>query len=79
MNQFHISNKLPAEASRNRQNFYKKRIDYSPHRHAGNRLGVYENTLSRKKLKEGAKITKADATFQYEATITGKEVIFDVN
>jgi hypothetical protein len=32
-----------------------------------------------KKLKEGAIITTAAATKQYEATITGKEVIFDAN
>ena len=32
-----------------------------------------------KTIKEGAKITKADGTVNYEAEVNGKDVIFDVN
>lgn len=32
-----------------------------------------------KVIKEGAKITKADGTINYEAAINGKDVIFDAN
>jgi len=32
-----------------------------------------------KTIKEGAKITKADGTVNYEAAINGKDVIFDAN
>ena len=31
------------------------------------------------KIKEGAKITKADGTVMYEAEVNGKDVIFDAN
>ena len=32
-----------------------------------------------KAIKEGAKITKADGTVNYEAEVAGKDVIFDAN
>lgn len=32
-----------------------------------------------KSIKEGAKITKADGTVNYEAEVNGKDVIFDAN
>lgn len=32
-----------------------------------------------KKIKEAAKITKADGSINYEANVNGKEVIFDAN
>ena len=32
-----------------------------------------------KTIKEGAKITKADGTVNYEAEVSGKDVIFDAN
>jgi hypothetical protein len=32
-----------------------------------------------KTIKEGAKITKADGTVNYEAEVNGKDVIFDMN
>ncbi len=32
-----------------------------------------------KSIKEGAKITKADGTVNYEAEVAGKDVIFDAN
>ena len=32
-----------------------------------------------KVIKEGAKITKADGTVNYEAEVSGKDVIFDSN
>ena len=32
-----------------------------------------------KTVKEGAKITKADGTVNYEAALGGKDVIFDAN
>ena len=32
-----------------------------------------------KAIKEGAKITKADGTVNYEAEVSGKDVIFDAN
>lgn len=32
-----------------------------------------------KKIKEGAKITRADGTVNYEAEVSGKDLIFDAN
>jgi hypothetical protein len=42
-------------------------------------LAYVKEHYSGKKIKEGAKITKADGTVNYEAEVAGKDVIFDAN
>jgi Putative beta-lactamase-inhibitor-like, PepSY-like len=42
-------------------------------------LAYVKEHYSGKKIKEGAKITKADGTVNYEAEVDGKDVIFDAN
>jgi Putative beta-lactamase-inhibitor-like, PepSY-like len=40
-------------------------------------LAYVKEHYNGKKIKEGAKITKADGTVNYEAEVAGKDVIFD--
>jgi opacity protein-like surface antigen len=42
-------------------------------------LGYVKNHYKGKTIKEGAKITKADGTVNYEAEVNGKDVIFDAD
>ena len=42
-------------------------------------LAYVKQHYSGKIIKEGAKITKADGTVNYEAEVSGKDVIFDSN
>ena len=42
-------------------------------------LAYVKDHYKGKSIKEGAKITKADGTVNYEAEVDGKDVIFDVN
>ena len=42
-------------------------------------LAYVQENYKGKKIKEGAKITKADGTVNYEAEVNGMDVIFDAN
>jgi hypothetical protein len=42
-------------------------------------LSYVKDHYKGKSIKEGAKITKADGTVNYEAEVDGKDVIFDAN
>jgi hypothetical protein len=42
-------------------------------------LAYLKDHYAGKTIKEGAKITKADGTVNYEAEVNGKDVIFDAN
>jgi hypothetical protein len=42
-------------------------------------LAYVKENCKGKTIKEGAKITKADGTVNYEAEVDGKDVIFDAN
>ena len=42
-------------------------------------LAYLKNHYKGKTVKEGAKITKADGTVNYEAEVDGKDIIFDSN
>ena len=44
-----------------------------------NVLSYVKEHYAGKSIKEGAKITKADGTVNYEAEVNGKDVIFDAN
>ena len=44
-----------------------------------NVLAYLKEHYKGKAIKEGAKITKADGTINYEANVNGKDVIFDAN